>query len=154
MAFLLQTKIQNLKRSKEFLKMYKLQIKIAIIIFGIWILTSGYIAYEGRFPSAYLASRGMTQAEYAYPLDGVSFCIFLYAVVCINYALLFLSFWSLKHPYLAFSIVPMLMTILAFLGAMHASSYWGAFITVMLFTFLLHFLLVPVLMSLYRKNYP
>jgi len=153
--YFIADKKSSSKQSEEFLNMYKLQIKIVLIIFDIWLFASGYIAYEGQFPSAYLASRGMTQAEYVYPLEGVLFCIFLYTIVCINYAFLFLSHWSLKHPYLAylaFSIVPTLMTVLAFLGAMHASSYWGAFIIVMLFIFLLHFLLVPVLIVLSRKK--
>ena len=135
--------------------MYKLHLKPALIIFAIWLFASSYIAYNGQFISGYLKSRGMTQAEYQYPLDSVLFCILLYSLVCINYLVLFVFKWNLQRPYLAYliySIIPILMTFLAFLGAMHASSAWDAFIVVMLFTFLLHFLLIPVLLALYRKT--
>ena len=128
---------------------------IYIILFLIWLLASSYIAWQGQFISGYLESRGMLQQEYNYPTDGVLFCIVAYGFVCINYALLFTFEESLKHPFISYflsTIVPAFLTFLAFLGAMHASSHWGAFIVVMLLTFLLHFLLLPVLLAVYRKR--
>ena len=127
---------------------------IYLILLIIWLLASAYMAWQGQYISSYLESRGMLQQEYNYPTDGVLFCIAAYAFVCINYALLFSFEFCIKHPYSSYllaTIVPTLLTALAFLGAMHASSHWGAFIVVMLFTFLLHFLLVPILMGIHRK---
>ena len=127
---------------------------IYLILLIIWLLASAYMAWQGQYISSYLESRGMLQQEYNYPTDGVLFCIATYAFVCINYALLFSFEFCLEHPYSSYllaTIVPTLLTVLAFLGAMHASSHWGAFIMVMLFTFLLHFLLVPILMGIHRK---
>ena len=127
---------------------------IYLILLIIWFLASAYMIWQGQYISSYLESRGMLQQEYNYPTDGVLFCIAAYAFVCINYALLFSFEFCLKHPYSSYllaTIVPTLLTVLAFLVAMHASSHWGAFIVVMLFTFLLHFLLVPILMGIHRK---
>lgn len=132
----------------------KLKYCIYLILLIIWVFASAYIAWQGQYISSYLESRGMLQQEYNYPTDGILFCIFAYAFVCINYALLFSFEFALKHPYISYllaTIVPTLLTVLAFLGAMHASSHWGAFIVVMMMTCLLHFLLVPVLMGIYRK---
>lgn len=128
---------------------------ILLVLLLIWLIASGFIAWQGQFISGYLVYvRGMTQAEYEYPTDGVLFCIFIYLIVIINYAVLFMSKFSQQHPYMSYlllSIIPVLMTGYAFLGAMHAPCFWDAFIVVMLLTFLLHFLLLPVLLVIYRK---
>lgn len=128
-----------------------------LIIFMIWLIASCLIAQQGLYISDYhVHVRGMTQADHIYPLGGVIFCIFAYALVCLNYMLLFNLKWSLQHPfiaYLSFSIIPILIAFYAFLMAMHAPPYWGAFITIMLLTILLHLLLLPVLFAKWRRKY-
>ena len=132
----------------------KKYIPTILILLIIWLTASAFIAYQGQFISSYLKSRGMLQEEYAYPVDGVLFCITAYAIVILNYAFLLLSPFSIRHPFISFllfSIIPVSFTCISFLGAMHASSYWDALIIVMLFTFFLHFLLLPFLLPLHRK---
>lgn len=132
--------------------------RINTIWFGfscVWLLACVYIAYEGQFISNYLESRGVLQEEYDYPWSGVSFCCGLYFLVIMNYILLFSLNFSQNHPYLSyalFSITPCLITMLSFLGAMHASSYWGAFIMIMMVTLLAHFLVLPFLFKRYRQT--
>lgn len=129
---------------------------IYLIFFIIWSIASGYIAWQGQFVSSYLESYGVMQREFNYPTDGVLFCIFAYGFVCINYVVLFTFEESIKNPFISYllsTIIPAFLTLLAVLGAMHASSHWGAFIVIMLLTFLLHFLLLPVLLGVYHKRF-
>lgn len=126
-----------------------------ISLFLIYLLACCYIAYEAQFISGYLESRGVLQEEYEYPLSGVLFCCGLYFLVIINYIPLFLLKCSHNHPYKSFilaSIIPVLITFYSFLGAMHASSFWGAFILVMMITCLAHFLALPFIIKRYRNN--
>lgn len=126
-----------------------------IALFLIYILGCSYIAYEGQFISSYLESRGVLQEEYEYPLSGVLFCCGLYLLVILNYIPLFWLKFSKNHPYMSFilaSIIPLLTTFYSFLGAMHASSFWGAFILVMMITFLAHFLILPFIVKHYKNT--
>ena len=125
-----------------------------LILFLIWLIASGFIAWQAQFIDPYLQHQGITQNKYTYSLNEVMCYITAYAVLMLNYALLFLSKFSNKHPhisYLLFSILPLLMIVSASLFTLHASSPLGTFFTIMIFTFLLHFLLVPVLLAIYRK---
>ena len=131
----------------------KKNIKLFSIIFTIYISACIYISYEAQFISAYLESKGFLQEEYEYPLSGVIFCCTLYLLVILNYIPLFISKFSLRHPYLSFSfasIFPMLMMFYSFLGAMHASNFWYAFINVMITTVLVHFFALLFILKLYR----
>lgn len=125
-----------------------------ISLFLIYLLMSCYIAYEAQFISAYLESRDVLQEEYEYPLSGVLFCCGLYLLVILNYIPLFLLKFSHNHPAISFilaNIIPVFMLFYSFLGAMHASSFWGAFIFVMMITCLVHFCALPFLLKRYRN---
>lgn len=132
----------------------KKNIKFVFLIFTIYILACTYISYEAQFISPYLESKGFLQEEYEYPLSGVIFCCTLYLLVIFNYIPLFISKFSVKHPYLSFSIasiIPVLTTFYSFLGAMHASNFWYAFINVMISTVLIHCFALPFIIKHYRN---
>ena len=126
-----------------------------LYLFIIYLLACCYIAYEGQFLSSYLQSRGLLQDEYQYPWSGVLFCCGLYFFVILNYIPLFTMKFSQNNPaksYILASIVPIFITLYSLLGAMHASSFWGAFIMVMLVTILVHFFVLPFILKYSNKN--
>jgi hypothetical protein len=126
-----------------------------ILLFIGWIFACIYIAYEGQFISGYLESRGMQQEDYSYPSSGVLFTCTLYTVVFINYFILAILKTTAQYPvisYIAFSILPLAIGFLSFLGAMHASSYWGAFILLMMLTLIIHFFILPFILYHCSKN--
>ena len=131
--------------------------KIYLILFAIWLIASTYIAYEGQFESPYrFHPAGVEHLPFEYPLFGVTFAISLYLLEMLNYALLFSNSSIVKHPiisYLFASIIPFSLLCIAFLGAMHAAPFWGAFIQVILFTSLFHLLILPPTISHFRRNH-
>lgn len=126
-----------------------------ILLFLCWLIACAYIASEGQFISGYLKSRGIQQEDYAYPASGVLFTCTLYTIVCVNYFILFVLNMTQKHPiisYLIFSIIPFGICFISFLGSMHASNYWGAFILIMILTIIIHLFILPFLLRKYTKS--
>ena len=126
-----------------------------ILLILSWLIACAYIASEGQFISGYLESRGIQQKDYTYPISGVLITCTLYTIVCINYFVLFILNTTRTHPfisYMLFSIIPFGMLFISFLGAMHASNYWGAFILIMMLTIVIHLFILPMLLHKYAKS--
>ncbi|RZG87198.1 hypothetical protein EXE10_04760 [Acinetobacter sp. WCHAc060033] len=128
---------------------------ILIPLFCIWLIASLVIAYQGQFYSEYLIEFLKKQPQnYPYPIFQVLTLSFIYGIWLLSYAFLFCSNWGVKHPYITYtlcSILPILLSSYGFFIAFVSSLHVIAFILISIATTLLHFLLLPVLIPVYRK---
>lgn len=128
---------------------------ILIPLFLIWLIASLSIAYQGQFYSEYLIDFLHKKAQdYPYPIVQVLILSILYGFWLLSYIFLLCSYWAVKHPFISYSlcsILPILLSIYGFFIAFVSPLHMITFILICVATTLFHFLLLPVLIPIYRQ---
>lgn len=123
------------------------QLKIYMVLLFIWLVICSVIAYQAQFISDYLVHvRGMTQAEYKYPLQHVLILSAYLAVLLLNSLFYFSTRFRHQHPILIYficSILPLLFSVGAVFSAMHAPHYYMIFLFSILVTTLMQLVFAP-----------
>lgn len=130
---------------------------ILIPLFFIWLCACGYIAYQGQFPTQEQIDNAQIlslQIHNNYPTSEILQACFIYTIWIMSYAFLFCSRYAVKHPFISYafcSILPVLLPLLSFVWANDVPPYIAALIIVIWTTSLFHFLILPILLPIYRK---
>ena len=130
---------------------------ILIPLLLIWLAVCAYIAYQGQFPTQEQIDNTeilSLQIHNNYPTSEILQACFIYSIWMASYAFLFCSKYSAKHPFISFafcSILPILLPLLSFVWAIDVPPYIAALIIITWITSLIHFLLLPILLPIYRK---
>ena len=128
---------------------------ISIPIFCIWIIVCLTMAYLGQFYSDFLINYlGRKQQYYPYPIYQILILGLIYGAWLLSYMWLLSADFAIRHPFISYtlcSIFPILFTALGLFLLVYASPHLIVFILTSIATTLLHFLLLPVLMPIYRK---
>lgn len=137
-------------------KKYLILIPLSVI----WLAVCSYIAYQGQFPLSeqlnpdLLGNTTNRPIDYSYPTSDILQACFIYTIWMLSYAFLFCSKYAIKHPLISYalcSILPILLPLLSFVWANDVPQYIAALIIVIWATSLFHFLLLPILLPIYRK---
>ncbi|MFW1943069.1 hypothetical protein ACG93R_06120 [Acinetobacter guillouiae] len=128
---------------------------ILIPLFLIWFIASISIAYQGLFYSEYLINflRKKPQ-DYGYPLFQVVILCSIYSLWMWSYAYLLCSETAIRRPFLSYtvcSILPIVIPVYGVIILIYSPPDIITFILISCATSLFHFLLLPILMPIYRK---
>ena len=128
---------------------------ILIPLFCIWVIATITIAYQGIFYSEYLINFLQKNPQsYPYPIFQVLILSFIYGVWLLSYFFLLCTDWGVKHPFISYtlcSILPIIIAPMGLFSLLYASPHLIAFILICVATTLFHFLLLPILIPIYRK---
>ena len=137
-------------------KKYLILIPLSVI----WLAVCSYIAYQGQFPLSeqlnpdLLGNTTNLPMDYSYPTSDILQACFIYTIWMLSYAFLFCSKYAIKRPLISYalcSILPILLPLLSFVWANDVPQYIAVLIIVIWATSFFHFLLLPILLPIYRK---
>lgn len=130
--------------------------KIHLLFFSLWLIVSAIIAYQAQFISDYLTHvRGMTQAEYEYPSKHVITLCFYLGLLFLNEIFYLSTRFTKQHliiSYFVCAILPLLFSLIALIGSMHAPNYYFTFLFSIFITTLFQLIFAPIFVYRLRKR--
>ena len=121
----------------------------------IWLAACITMLYQGQYYSEFLIGYlGRKPQEYPYPIIQIIIFALIYALWLYSYEWLLHANFAIRHPFISYtlcSIFPILLSAAGLFLLVYASPHLIAFILFTFATTLLHFLLLPALIPLYRK---
>ena len=131
-------------------KYYSLLIPLCI-----WLIVCFTMAYQGQFYSEFLINYfGRKKQNYPYPIYQIFILALIYGLWLYSYVWLLSAKFAIQHPFISYtlcSILPILLSTLGLFLLVYASPHLIVFILASIATTLFHFLLLPVLIPIYRK---